>query len=425
MGSLVNRLARSLPSDPRGGRRKAKAPAFSSEAELAAVVVAHLREQGWTVFQEVELGRRSGGERADIVAVRGDELAADGYAHKGAGWAKPGDVLVVECKLSLSLDLLAQADHWLDYASLVAIAFPLDRGYGRARRFGESLARSRGLGMFEVAPAVGDRLPARIVSETEPKRSERVIEVLAKKLAAALCPEQQDYAAAGNAEGKRWTPWRDSITRARAIVLEHPGIGTKELVQKLGKHHWASDGGARAGLVDAAERGIFERVVARQGKGKRWQFFPEGQVPEGEIEAAPSVVPAPAQVGLGWLVEDDLFARAPAPAFEQPLEPSSAGAIDAPIVMVDAITKYPNAKGIFRNGSAHLTVNGTTPEHLEALHAFAQRIGLRRSWFQDHRLAAHYDLTPARHVAALRAGALLVDAHEQARRRIEARKAAP
>lgn len=95
-----------------------------------------------------------------------------------------------------------------------------------------------------------------------------------------------------------------------------------------------------------------------------------------------------------------------------------------PVVMVDQVTIYPNAKGIFRKGSAHLTVDGTTPEHLEALHAFALSIGLRRSWFQPHKLAAHYDLTPGKHAAALAKGAVLVDAYEQARRRIEARKAA-
>lgn len=93
-----------------------------------------------------------------------------------------------------------------------------------------------------------------------------------------------------------------------------------------------------------------------------------------------------------------------------------------PVVMVDDVTVYPNAKGIFAQGSAHLTVDGTTPEHLEALHVFAKRIGLRRSWFQNHRLAAHYDLTPARHAAALKAGAVLVDAYEQARCRIAARR---
>jgi 1-aminocyclopropane-1-carboxylate deaminase/D-cysteine desulfhydrase-like pyridoxal-dependent ACC family enzyme len=98
--------------------------------------------------------------------------------------------------------------------------------------------------------------------------------------------------------------------------------------------------------------------------------------------------------------------------------------MSAPIVMVDEVRIWPNAKGIFRKGSAHLTVDGTTPEHLEALHAFAKRLGLRREWFQDHKLAPHYDLVPARHAAALDAGAELVDAYEQARRRIDARRVA-
>lgn len=41
----------------------------------------------------------------------------------------------------------------------------------------------------------------------------------------------------------------------------------------------------------------------------------------------------------------------------------------------------------------------------EELHAFAQRIGLRRSWYQ----AGHYDLVPARRAAAVRAGAQEVE----------------
>jgi hypothetical protein len=41
----------------------------------------------------------------------------------------------------------------------------------------------------------------------------------------------------------------------------------------------------------------------------------------------------------------------------------------------------------------------------EELHAMADTIGLKRAWFQGD----HYDLTPGRRVAALRAGALEVD----------------
>lgn len=42
---------------------------------------------------------------------------------------------------------------------------------------------------------------------------------------------------------------------------------------------------------------------------------------------------------------------------------------------------------------------------LSELHAIAQRIGMRRSWFQNKVSAPHYDLTPSRRAAAIAAGA--------------------
>lgn len=47
-------------------------------------------------------------------------------------------------------------------------------------------------------------------------------------------------------------------------------------------------------------------------------------------------------------------------------------------------------------------------ETVEELHAFAARIGLRRAWFQDHRIP-HYDLTTSSMVQkAVAAGAASV-----------------
>lgn len=40
------------------------------------------------------------------------------------------------------------------------------------------------------------------------------------------------------------------------------------------------------------------------------------------------------------------------------------------------------------------------------LHALARRIGLRRSWFQDHPRVPHYDLTPGKRARAIAAGAI-------------------
>lgn len=46
---------------------------------------------------------------------------------------------------------------------------------------------------------------------------------------------------------------------------------------------------------------------------------------------------------------------------------------------------------------------------LDALHAVAEAIGMKRSWFQDKVTAPHYDLTPSRRLAAIQAGAVEID----------------
>jgi hypothetical protein len=78
--------------------------------------------------------------------------------------------------------------------------------------------------------------------------------------------------------------------------------------------------------------------------------------------------------------------------------------------MVDELRVWSFARPPFHRGSCHLTTDGDEEE----LHAFAARLGLRRSMFQRHKLAPHYDLTPALHELALREGAVLVSAREQA-----------
>lgn len=51
----------------------------------------------------------------------------------------------------------------------------------------------------------------------------------------------------------------------------------------------------------------------------------------------------------------------------------------------------------------------TDSVELDELHAMAERIGLKRAWFQEHRLAPHYDLTPSRRADAVAFGAVEVD----------------
>lgn len=91
------------------------------------------------------------------------------------------------------------------------------------------------------------------------------------------------------------------------------------------------------------------------------------------------------------------------------------------MIMVDELHFWPGPKPrCFRAGSCHLTTEGD----LEALHAFAARLGLKRVWFQP-KSTPHYDLTPGKRELALEIGAVFVPGKEQARRRIAARQEGP
>jgi hypothetical protein len=49
---------------------------------------------------------------------------------------------------------------------------------------------------------------------------------------------------------------------------------------------------------------------------------------------------------------------------------------------------------------------------LDALHRMADRIGLRREWFQGDKTFAHYDLTSPKRKAAIAAGAVEIELGE-------------
>jgi Protein of unknown function (DUF4031) len=68
---------------------------------------------------------------------------------------------------------------------------------------------------------------------------------------------------------------------------------------------------------------------------------------------------------------------------------------------------------------SHLTVGPS--DDVAELHAFAARIGLRRSWFQDKEWPrAHYDVTESKRQEAIRAGAVVITWREGGRMRNEA-----
>lgn len=79
------------------------------------------------------------------------------------------------------------------------------------------------------------------------------------------------------------------------------------------------------------------------------------------------------------------------------------------MIMVDELVLFPTNIRCFKAGSCHLTTDGD----VEELHAFAKRLGLKREWYQPHRVANHYDLTASKRERALAMGAVFVPMRQQ------------
>ena len=76
-----------------------------------------------------------------------------------------------------------------------------------------------------------------------------------------------------------------------------------------------------------------------------------------------------------------------------------------PVIFVDVLRKHVTTNPLFIPGSAHLHC---LPGNEDLLHAFAiGALHLKTAWYQRGRLP-HYDLTVAKHAAALRHGAHLI-----------------
>ena len=77
-------------------------------------------------------------------------------------------------------------------------------------------------------------------------------------------------------------------------------------------------------------------------------------------------------------------------------------------VLVDDLITYPD-KPYGHNRWCHMASDLPGEAGLAELHALAARIGMRRAWFQNHRVFPHYDLVPSKRAAAIRCGAEAVD----------------
>lgn len=238
------------------------------ETELAKSVITWLEGNGWDVYQEVQPLRCD--RVADIVAVSGPTL-----------W-------IIECKTTLGLSVMAQALLWIGWAHYVSVAVP-DARHSRGRSYAYGCLE-QDTGLIEVykepvyTPEIkGPRGRQRFLREDWSGVAERVAPKLHRKhpsaaaariarLRAELSPQHKTYAEAGNAGGRRWTPFRQTCERMRAAVANNPGMGTKELIANL-RHHYMSAASARGTLSRLAQEGVIEGVRCVK-EGSRLRFYP-------------------------------------------------------------------------------------------------------------------------------------------------------
>jgi hypothetical protein len=237
-----------------------KTDAWDSEAEMGARVVAHLKGQNYTVYQEVIADQGT----ADIVAVR------------------DGSVVVVECKLHLNLHLMEQAYRWRAYADSVFMAFPghypknsvsrefpysmMDTVYPEGYPFACHLACRDGVGYMLVGR-----------KEVRVKEGERVhVAKLRDRLLAKLHPLQQTMARAGSNEGEKYTPYKVTRDAVVAYVKKNPGCSLSEVVANV-PHHYGSKHSFRSSFIGLISKGVIPEIrIVTDGSlhGTRYTLVP-------------------------------------------------------------------------------------------------------------------------------------------------------
>lgn len=225
-----------------------------SESVLAESVVTWLESEGWTVYQEVR-AFRDHGACCDIVAVR-DQLA----------WA-------IECKMNLTLALLAQARHWIHLSSYVSIAVPARTHYrdqSEADRLGKALCKQWGVGVIEVGDH-GVNVAEHAVLHRSGYKSHWLN---------VVCDEHRTHARAGSAEGGMWTPFRGTREKIEAYVRDNPGVALRDLVKAV-PHHYASAASARAQIEKLCRKGVFKGMELKRHGGHAY-LYPRNS----EVEAA-------------------------------------------------------------------------------------------------------------------------------------------
>lgn len=231
-----------------------------TEQELAAAVVRWLEQERYEVAQEVEV---PGFGILDIVARMGRKL-----------W-------VIEAKLSLSLDLVAQVQRRVGLAHRVSVVVPHPRRDSAWTRYQDrcDLLRRLGIGVItaremKVHPSMkrADELRIEVREHSQGVyQRPRLLEQLAQALRDEHFSGEWAAAGAPSAAG-RYTAFAATAKAVQDFVAANPGCSIAEIIE--GGHHYSSDKVARARLDVMIRQGVIPGI-RRRGSGQQRRYYPE------------------------------------------------------------------------------------------------------------------------------------------------------
>ena len=225
----------------------------TSETELAKIVVAWLETNGWEVFKEVKSA--IGSCIADIVA------------------RKEGKIWVIECKQSLGLAVMRQAHHWLPYATQVSVAVPSITAGNKDRQFANTLLHILGIGHISIQYNYRGQPSVCEVSQSVENSGSRI-----SVFNSVLCEGHKTFAEAGNAKGKHWSPFQQTVLNIKEYLSTHNGSSLDTILENV-TTHYASKASAKNALIQLYLKKTLKGIRAEM-IGRTWKLYLVPEKPE-------------------------------------------------------------------------------------------------------------------------------------------------
>jgi len=202
-----------------------------SESDLAKTLISSFDGSGYEIYQEVE----SPCGITDIV-----------LKHANFIWA-------IEVKTSLSLSVLSQARNNLRYYNFSSICLPRPKkGFTNGAQFAREICENYGIGIFRINR----------YGEVEEWKAKLQRKALTQKI--SLYEMQKTFAEAGNSEGMRWTPFKQTIKELNRYVSDNPGCKLKDALTHI-KHHYSTLSSATNSLRQMINDGVIKTISIDRG----------------------------------------------------------------------------------------------------------------------------------------------------------------